>query len=72
MIDVDATTLLKRKLDKNLEGQAYDRDAGVLASILECMPLAIVQAAMYIQQKGSRYSVRQYIEEFRKEQQTED
>jgi hypothetical protein len=30
------------------------------------MPLAIVQAAAYIQQKGSRYSVRQYIEAFQK------
>jgi tetratricopeptide (TPR) repeat protein len=45
---------------------ANDRDLEELARILEFMPLAIVQAAAYIQQKGVRYSVRRYIEAFQK------
>jgi hypothetical protein len=60
MTDMDATTLLKKKLDV----PANDGDLRELACLLEYMPLAIVQAATYIQQKGASYSVRQYIEAF--------
>jgi hypothetical protein len=45
MIDVDARVLLQRKLD----GSTSEQDLQELASILEFMPLAIVQAAAYIQ-----------------------
>ena len=62
MTNTDAITLLKKKLYKS----ADDRDLEELARILEFMPLAIVQAAAYIQQKGVRYSVRRYIEAFQK------
>ena len=62
MIDIDARVLLQRKLDKTTNEQ----DLQELASLLEYMPLAIVQAAAYIQQKGARYSVRRYIEAFQK------
>ena len=37
-----------------------------LATALNFIPLAIVQAASYISQRGPRYSVRQYLEAFRK------
>jgi tetratricopeptide (TPR) repeat protein len=62
MTTVEATMLLESKLD----GQADIGDLGELVHMLECIPLAIVQAAAYIQQKGSRYNVRKYIEEFQK------
>jgi hypothetical protein len=62
MINTDAIALLKKKLD----GLTDDHDLEELASILEYMPLAIVQAAAYIQQKGSKYSVQQYIETFQR------
>jgi tetratricopeptide (TPR) repeat protein len=62
MAKVDAVVLFKKKVDV----VNCDSDLEELASMLEYMPLAIVQAAAYIQQKGSRYSVRQYIEEFQR------
>jgi tetratricopeptide (TPR) repeat protein len=37
-----------------------------LAAVLEYMPLAIVQAAAYISQRESRYSVAKYLDEYRK------
>jgi Tetratricopeptide repeat/NB-ARC domain len=60
MTDKDALTLLKKKLDRPVD----DADLRELAHILENMPLAITQAAAYIQQKEARYSVRQYIKAF--------
>jgi tetratricopeptide (TPR) repeat protein len=62
MTNIDAKILLQRKLDESTNEQ----DLEELASILEYMPLAIVQAAAYIQQKGSRYRVQRYIEAFQK------
>ena len=62
MINTDALVLLQKKLDESMNQQ----DLEELASLLEYMPLAIVQAAAYIQQKGTRYSVRRYIEVFQK------
>ena len=64
MTEVDATALLKKKLDI----ADIESDMEELTNILEYMPLAIVQAAAYIQQKGSRYqyTVRRYIKEFQK------
>jgi tetratricopeptide (TPR) repeat protein len=62
MTNVDATILLKKKLDK----PADDHDLEELARVLEYMPLAIVQAAAYIRQRGARCSVRQYIERFQR------
>ena len=62
MTDMDASMLLKKKLDV----PADDKDLRELMYILECMPLAIVQAAAYIQQKGERYSIRQYIKDFQR------
>ena len=62
MTNTDAMTLLKKKLDSSTD----NRNLEDLVRILEYMPLAIVQAAAYIQQKGARYSARQYIEAFQK------
>jgi len=50
MTDTDAIELLQKKLDRVRDVH----DLKELASILEYMPLAIVQAAAYIQEKGSR------------------
>jgi hypothetical protein len=62
MINTDAIELLQKKLDRVRE----EHDLKELASILEYMPLAMVQAAAYIRQKGARYSVRRYIEAFQR------
>ncbi|CEJ89966.1 hypothetical protein VHEMI05780 [[Torrubiella] hemipterigena] len=58
----DAIQLFRNKLGQD------DDDACVieLATALEYMPLAIVQATAYISQKRPRSSVREYINEFRK------
>ena len=62
MDDTHALALLEKKL-----GEQMDRDdTAELAAALEFMPLAIVQAAAYIRQRVPRYSVRQYIKEFYK------
>lgn len=64
MDEINALDLLDKKLEKSVQRNGEDvRD---LVSALECMPLAIVQAAAYISQLSPRYSVRQYIEEFHK------
>ena len=62
MTITDATMLLKKKLDK----AADDHDLEELACLVEYMPLAVVQAAAYIREKGARYSVRKYIERFQR------
>jgi tetratricopeptide (TPR) repeat protein len=62
MTDMDAVTLLKKKLDISVD----DGDLRELACVLEYMPLAIVQAAAYIQEKRARFSVQQYIDAFQR------
>jgi tetratricopeptide (TPR) repeat protein len=58
----DALTLFEKKLG----GHDDCNDAAELAAALEFMPLAIVQAAAYIYQRAPRYSVREYLQDFRK------
>ncbi|KAH8589491.1 hypothetical protein B0O99DRAFT_692387 [Bisporella sp. PMI_857] len=58
----DALTLLEKKLEWHDDGD----NAIKLAAALEFMPLAIVQAAAYISQRAPRYSVRKYLQDFRK------
>ena len=55
-------------LDKKLESikQMHEKDRLELATALEFMPLAIVQAAAYISQRAPRYPMRQYLEDFRR------
>jgi hypothetical protein len=55
----DALALLEKKL-------GWHDDAVELAVVLEYMPLAIAQAAAYISQRAPRYSVREYLQDFRK------
>jgi hypothetical protein len=62
MDEAHALALFKKKLGKQSESQ----DVAELAAALEFMPLAIAQAAAYISQRAPRYSVQQYLEEFRK------
>ena len=64
MDPINAVELLNKKLESI--GQKNDKDHEELADALEFMPLAIVQAASHISQQSPRYSVRQYIEDFRK------
>ncbi|MCJ1416129.1 hypothetical protein MMC32_002464 [Xylographa parallela] len=60
MSRADALALFEKKLGKQRESQ----DIAELAVALEFMPLAIVQAAVYISQRAPRCSVRQYLEDF--------
>jgi putative hemolysin len=62
MHDTSAQALLRKKL-----GPDVDTDGvGELAAALDYMPLALVQAAAYIQKRAPHYSVQQYLEEFRR------
>jgi len=62
MAQTHALALFKKKLGS----LGDDKDVAELAEALEYMPLAIVQSAAYVCQKAPRYSVRQYLEDFRK------
>jgi hypothetical protein len=57
-----AHMLLRKKL-----GDKFDGDDSIteLAAALDYMPLALVQAAAYIQERAPRCSVQQYLEEYR-------
>lgn len=56
-----ASTLLQKKLPMPDDNEAIAE----LVAALEFLPLAIVQAAAYMSQRVPRYSVRQYLKEFR-------
>lgn len=60
MLRTEAVNLLAKKLNT----QTDDIDLQELAAVLEFMPLAIVQAAAYIQKRAPRCSIRRYINEF--------
>jgi hypothetical protein len=62
MDEVHALALFEKKLGI----QSNRKDIAELAAALEFMPLAVVQAAAYINQRAPRCSVRQYIEKFQK------
>jgi hypothetical protein len=62
MSKADALGLLAKKLGGDNGGD----DATELVAALEFMPLAIVQAARYISQRVPRYSVREYFQDFQK------
>ena len=57
MSEDEAETLLESKLEQS------DADSRQLALALDCIPLAITQAAAYIRERRPRCSVRQYREE---------
>ncbi|KAJ5651655.1 hypothetical protein N7507_009081 [Penicillium longicatenatum] len=60
-----ALELLQKTLDQPGESRE-SQESQQLVEELECMPLAIVQAASYIRERGRRYSVAQYLRDFRK------
>lgn len=57
----EALELLQKKLKQPRESQKSQQ----LVKKLEFMPLAIVQAASYIMNRAPRYSVSQYLRDFR-------
>jgi hypothetical protein len=52
--------------EKKLGAQGNSGDVAELVTVLEYMPLAIVQAAAYVLQRAPRCSVRQYLDQFNK------
>ena len=62
MHDTAAYALLRRKL-----GDVHEEDDSIttLATTLDHMSLALVQAAAYIRERAPRCSVREYLEEYR-------
>ncbi|KAF2838466.1 putative kinesin [Patellaria atrata CBS 101060] len=62
MNGIGAQALLRKKL-----GEGIDNDGiAELATALEFIPLALVQAAAYIRQRAPRCSIRQYLDQFHK------
>ena len=62
MNEADALALLEKKLGSDVS----NGNASELLNVLDYMPLAITQAAAYIQQRAPRMSVKRYLEDFRK------
>jgi hypothetical protein len=62
MHDAAAHALLRKKLGDTAE---EDDSIAELATTLDHMPLALVQAAAYIRERALGCSVRQYLEEYR-------
>ncbi|KAJ5659052.1 Tetratricopeptide-like helical [Penicillium longicatenatum] len=62
-IDSSQATVL---FEKKLGAQAEKESIIQLVTTLDCIPLAIVQAAAYIKQRMPRLSVSQYLKEFQK------
>ncbi|QYT02969.1 Kinesin light chain [Trichoderma simmonsii] len=63
MSETDALTLFERKMGSPLDDASLAED---LVKALECIPLAISQAAAYIQARRPRSSIEKYLAEFRK------
>ncbi|KAL8697127.1 MAG: hypothetical protein Q9201_007291 [Fulgogasparrea decipioides] len=53
-------------LRKKIGGEIDEADAVRLVQVLDCMPLAITQAAAYIKQRAPRITVSRYLDVFRK------
>lgn len=62
MNETDAIALFEKKLGVS----GFDTEVTELATLLEHMPLAIVQAAAYISQRAPRYSVSRYLRDYKK------
>ncbi|KAL7787204.1 P-loop containing nucleoside triphosphate hydrolase protein [Trichoderma afarasin] len=62
MSEADALTLLERKMGSPLDDTSLAED---LVKALECIPLAISQAAADIQTRKPRSSIKKYLAEFR-------
>jgi hypothetical protein len=66
MNEGDARALFKKKLGNKDEKEDNSQDVTELAVALDCVPLAIIQAAAYISDPDRGCSVRQYLNEFQK------
>ena len=68
MEEAHAIELFIRKLENlmTLGIKLHDEDIAELATALEFMPLAIVQAAAYISERAPLCSVQQYLEQYQK------
>ncbi|RII17513.1 hypothetical protein CUC08_Gglean002353 [Alternaria sp. MG1] len=64
MHDAAAHALLRKKL-RDADKEDDDDSIAELATTLDHMPLALVQAAAYIRERAPRCSVRQYLEAYR-------
>jgi tetratricopeptide (TPR) repeat protein len=62
MNEMEAKELLKKRM--GMKDDSNDVSIGELAETLECIPLALVQAAAYICRRTPRYTIRQYIDDF--------
>jgi hypothetical protein len=62
MDKIEGVALFKKKLG----AQEDSSDVAELVAALEHMPLAIVQAAAYISQRAPRYSIKKYLDKFKK------
>ncbi|KAH7418684.1 hypothetical protein BKA64DRAFT_613936 [Cadophora sp. MPI-SDFR-AT-0126] len=58
----EALELFRRKVGPEIDHDGTDD----LVEELESIPLAITQAAAYIREQGSRYSVRKYLQDYQK------
>jgi hypothetical protein len=65
MENATAHALLHKKLRDEGRKNDINNDIAELAAVLDHMPLALVQAAAYIRQRAPRYSVQQYLDEYR-------
>ncbi|KFA70623.1 hypothetical protein S40285_09275 [Stachybotrys chlorohalonatus IBT 40285] len=59
----DAVTLFEKKFRRPISDDTFELVTTLVAS-LECMPLAIVQAAAYISQRWPRCSFKQYLDDY--------
>jgi tetratricopeptide (TPR) repeat protein len=66
MHQADAHALLQKKLGDELIRTSNVADVAELATALDNMPLALVQAAVYIRRQAPRCSVQQYLIEYAK------
>jgi hypothetical protein len=66
MSRTDALALFKKKLGGNNDGDVDDDVTTELLVALDFFPLAIVHAAAYISRRAPRYSVREFLHDFRK------
>jgi tetratricopeptide (TPR) repeat protein len=62
MNEQQAMALIRKKLGEKLSSEYDSDDIKKLANSLECIPLALAQAAAYIRQRAPKFSVQQYVE----------
>jgi tetratricopeptide (TPR) repeat protein len=69
MSDHQALDLFRNKSDSHLS-QVEEQDAIKLVQTLDCVPLAITQAATYLAQRGSRITISQFLQKIKRNDHT--